>query len=210
MKNILPSIILGICILTSVFLLNVSRETTADKEMRAAYNELNKIATELSENPNNGEVQAVVSNFAGQIVDGFKMAFNNADEQNVYLSVIDKVSLTDVKTVPSGWKHKEKIIGVISNDSNRTISSIKINILSYDADGSLIDVNNQSLSSIKALRPQEKIGFEIDRSLGEHSDSPELLDTRRSSKNVATVISFKVAEESKQNKALETVDDSCL
>lgn len=194
MKNLLPSLILSISIIAAVLILTQNHSTRGDKEIRAAYEELNTISGELVDNPNNGKIKEIVSGFASQVVGGFKGAFDNSEEMLKFKIAFTKVTLSDVKFVAADRKNKEKIIGIITNDSNELIKNIKITIMAYDEEDNLIDVTNSWLSEVKILQSSRSIGFAIERSLGEYNDSEDLLNSRKATKITATISSFDIVK----------------
>ena len=82
----------------------------------------------------------------------------------------------------------------ITNKSKYSVTQIKINFISFSQDGKLIDVNNKWLSNIKILNPNESAYFQIERSIGEHSDSEEELKLNESYSYELNILDFNVEE----------------
>jgi hypothetical protein len=81
-------------------------------------------------------------------------------------SVLGQVSVSDVKTVPSQFGRRDKVIGSVHNGSAVPISDIRINLMMFTADGGLIDVTDKTLHEIRLLQPGQTVGFAVDRALG--------------------------------------------
>ena len=176
--------------------------TKAKNELRAAYQELQSISKELAESEEPGHIKEVIQNFATQVVDGFKSGFKT-DNSNLikFNDAKSKILLSDIKKADSSWKTKEKFIGKITNKSKYSVTQIKINFISFSQDGKLIDVNNKWLSNIKILNPNESAYFQIERSIGEHSDSEEELKSNESYSYDINIIDFNVEELSDAKKS---------
>ena len=164
--------------------------------MRSAVRELNSIAIEMSRGNENG-VKMVASAAASQLFDGFKsVAESSKTEQAAQLgrftNNVGLVSLTEIKTVPSQFSNREKIIGAIRNGSASAVSDIRLNFMLFAANGSLIDTMDKNLFDVKILQPGQTIGFSVDRELGAMKDDKAALDARRAAKVTAQVVSFTI------------------
>ena len=198
MKNITtnPLLIAILSISYLLFGLHYFNTSKSEVEIRGAYNELVKIADELSESDEPGKIKQVISAFSGDIVAGFKEGFgsNGKDDLSDFLSVRDKITISSISKGKSSWKSKEKIIGKIKNNSTRYISTIKLNLTSYSEDNKMIDSSTSWFSDIKVLAPNEEVSFSINRDLGSHSDSEDVLAQNASHHFTVTVMSFDIKE----------------
>jgi len=175
--------------------------THADKEVRAAYNELQAISRELAESKEPGNVKAVIQNFSGQIIQGFKAGFKSDNSGLIkFNEAKQSVVLSDIKRARSSWKTTERFVGKITNNYRLPITQIKLNFASFSKDGRLIDVNNTWLSDIKILNPKESAYFEIRRNLGQNGATDAEIKASESARYEIRVSGFEV-------KDLNKVDD---
>lgn len=117
-----------------------------------------------------------------------QMGEDSKAKQIKKLNVFNLIEIKNIKTAPSSWKTKEKVIGTIVNNSDKTLTSIKLNASFYDTEGNLIDVVYAWLSSLELLLPKQSADFSFDRDLGRHEESEEILASRKSA-SIEIVIS---------------------
>ncbi len=114
-------------------------------------------------------IKELAGTIGSEVVQPFKEMSNAQDEKlKKELKIIDNIAISNVKFVPSQWKNRQRVIGQLTNNSDATVKTIKIIVSYYAKDKSLIDVGDEWLSSIKALRPKETTPFSVNRSVDEN------------------------------------------
>ena len=164
--------------------------------------ELNRSTKELNDEGKKSGIKTLVSTFVSQFIDGFNSALEAAGQgqeakQADFRAAQNKVSLTEVKIVPSPFNTRERIIGVVHNGASASISNIRLNLMMYGADGQLLDVADESLNDVKVLRPGQDVGFAVDRDIGESDLDKPALATRRATTVKAQIVSFDIEQEPK-------------
>jgi len=173
--------------------INKSKSKT---EIREAYEELQNIADDLSKSDESGKIKEIVSNFAGQIVDGFAAAFKQSSDEDLikFMKVKKQIVISNQGRGPSSWRTKEKFIGIIQNKSNYPIASINVNLSCYSKENELIDSKTTWISNIKILSPNEEVSFAIERDLGDNSLSNEELKKNKAHSFKISIRSFDIRE----------------
>lgn len=120
-------------------------------------------------------IQEMAGAIGSEVVAPFKKMGQQQDEKlKKELNIIDNIAVSNVKFVPSDWKNRQKVIGQLTNKSDATAKTIKVIVSYYAKDKGLIDVGNEWLSSIKALRPGETTSFTMNRSVGEQGPADKV------------------------------------
>ncbi|MGD8527043.1 MAG: FxLYD domain-containing protein [Thioalkalispiraceae bacterium] len=137
-----------------------------------------------------------VKNITNTVTGAFSSMGNKQKQKSqAMLAVKKQLALSNIKIGTSSWKHQEKIIGTISNNSDKNIKSLHIAVSAYDANDQLMDVDNSWLSNIKILSAGESIDFSYNRSLGQHNAAEEELARHRASRVKVVVTGFDIIEE---------------
>ena len=136
----------------------------------AIFQELNHAEDQMNAQAKKSGIKKLVETFVSQFVDGFTAAMEKAgagqeSRNNTFASTLEKVSVSEVKTVPSNFGGREKIIGIIHNDSPLPVSDVHLNVTLFDAGGHLLDVLDENLSDVKLLRSGQAVGFSVDHDL---------------------------------------------
>ncbi len=110
------------------------------------------------------------------------------------LNTLKLLEITNIKKAPSSWPTKEKVIGTIVNNSDKTLKSIKVNASFYNVEGNLIDVENKWLHSLGFILPKQSVDFSFKRELGTHKESEEILASRKSASVKISVSDFDIVQ----------------
>ncbi len=112
------------------------------------------------------------------------------------LNTLKLLEVINVKTVPSSWPTKEKVIGTIVNNSDKTLKSIKVNASFYDVQGNLIDVENEWLHSLGFILPKQSVDFSLKREIGVYKkpEDEEILASRKSASVKINVSDFDIVK----------------
>jgi hypothetical protein len=134
-----------------------------------------------------------------QLTEGFASTFDKMNKDKMaklaaFNSALPQVTVSEVKAGTARFPHREKIIGSVRNGSSSAISDLRLNFMMYAQDGSLIDVDDKTLHEIKLLQPGQLVGFSVDRDLGDPKEDKAVLDSRRSAKINAQVVSFEIPQ----------------
>ena len=153
----------------------------------AAFQELNRAEGQMNAQAKNSGIKKLVESFVSQFVDGFTEAFNKAGsgeqtKSDKFAETLPQVVLSDVGAAPSGWSGKEKIIGIIHNNSSVPIADVHLNLMLFAADGHLLNVLDESLNELKLLEPGKTVGFSVDHDLSDPNGDAEA-DTNNSGGN---------------------------
>jgi len=91
-------------------------------------------------------------------------------EQNKKLKsefqTLEKVLVSNVGFAPAPWDGKIKVIGTITNNSDKTVKDIHLSA-SFRRAEKLVNVNNEWLSNVKAIGPNSSIDFNFTTELAE-------------------------------------------
>ena len=147
----------------------------------AIFTELNRAESEMKTQAKKSGIATLVESFVSQFVNGFSAALDKMGEGKAsklanYEAVTKQVTVNDVKTVPSQFDGRERIVGVIHNGSARAISDIHLNLAMYGADGHLVDVADSSQNEVKVLLPGQDVGFTVDHNLDDASTQQNSTD----------------------------------
>ena len=164
-------------------------KSTSEREIRGAFDEMQRIADELATSDEPGRVKEVLARFSEDIVDGFKAGFGQGSGKDLreFLAVRDKVTISGATKGKSSWPSREKIVAIVKNGTKHHISDIKVNLTSYSEDKRLIDSVSTRLSDIRVLAPGEEQSFSIDRDFGSNGD-----DATELAKNASHTFDLKV------------------
>ncbi len=189
-----PIVVVIIAVTYFFILQSAMGKTSLQAEIRDAYKELQRIADDLSKTDEPGKVKEVVSNFANQVMEGFKAGFRAGSKEDLaaFREAKKNIIIRDTGRAPSSWKTREKFIAILDNRSKYPVSNIKVNLSCYSKDGKLIDSLNDWISEIKLLEPNESVSIAVDRSLGDSSLSDEELAIRKAHSFEMKVISFDI------------------
>jgi hypothetical protein len=116
----------------------------------------------------------------GAVIESLDEASNVQNEQlKEKLAAFRKIEVTNVKVVQGGWTHQEKVIGEITNNFDKTITSLHITISFYNSNGELLDVKKEWLPG-SIVPPTDKYAFAVIRQLGDHNSPKESLKAKQS------------------------------
>ena len=107
----------------------------------------------------------IASSVSNEVIAPFKqMGVEQDDELKIIIAEMKNIEVSNVSYAQSKWPGRVKVIGTIKNNTGSTIKSINITSSFYRAE-KLVDVTNEWLSGIKALRPGESSDFTFDKEL---------------------------------------------
>jgi len=186
-------IVITIIAVASLFVLNTTMKPKLASEVRSVYQELNTIEDSASDAEKSKAIQNFVQEIGTQIREGFAAGFKSNDPQKenknkTYVATKDKINISGINFVKSGWTGREKFIFVVKNNSDKCVSSLKLNYEFYKK-GELIDCKNEWLSQIKILEPNQEIAISEVRSLPK-----EEADNYKSDQVEVKITSFDIIE----------------
>lgn len=119
----------------------------------------------IAQNKNGkGPVEEFVSGIASQLIHGIQgplsqMNQGQQDETAKDAEVAKQIEIKNVKTLLTPFGGQEKVIGTIVNGSDKSLKQIHVTASFYNADGQLIDVNEERLHNIKLLGAHQSADF---------------------------------------------------
>lgn len=188
-NNTIPAIIIALSILAVAFL---SRQSGAT-QVRSILNEIES-ASQAKDADGKSQVERIASSFVRSTTQGVKSGFegDKGEVAKEALAVIDKIDIREVKIVESQFKGKERVIGIVRNNSDKVVQNIQLNIIFRNSAGALMDVSSSFSRINGTLKPAAEIGFETDRSIGDSKSTEEDLAKNRSSTAVVTIQSLQI------------------
>ena len=158
-----PIVIAVICLIAFGLIIRPSKLKLAS-EIRGLYEELMKIAEEGSSDAEKTKaIRDFSKEIAAQIRTGFSAGFKTPDsgkkkksDDQIFIEIQDKIFVSDFSTIESRYQSREEFMYKITNNSDRHIKQIKVNMEFYK-DNKLIDCKNKWVSEIKILGPGKEI-----------------------------------------------------
>jgi hypothetical protein len=181
----------------------VSSQLAAKYRTQAILSGIREAAEDFEKNPDDGAIKKMISAIIGQAAKGIKDGFQKMGSIDPQKDLEDfrvlrqKLLISDVQLAPIGWKGQEKVIGKITNTSDKPLQNIQLQITFFDAAGKLMDVTNKWISEIKVLEPHESIGFSETRSYAQMNDKDDKIEAGKSSKVEGKVLRFDPVEPKK-------------
>ncbi len=86
----------------------------------------------------------------------------NAEIMNVQ-DVIPLLNVTNIQPSISRYGNNEKYIGSVINTSDKYVSDLEFSVRYYDDKGALIDVDNNAIRFMGAIKPGGTYDFSVDR-----------------------------------------------
>lgn len=135
-------------------------------------------------------VKRITTDSVNAIVDAFDSFDQHKDEKALFfLQSRDNIKFTNIKKAYSDWPSKEKFIATITNNHDKTIRDLNLNISFYNKNNELIDVvDSMWISGLIALKPKESFNFDFSRDIGDAKDKD--LEDKKSTKVIIKVSSF--------------------
>ena len=171
-KMINSPIVITIIAIITVFVLRGMTKPKLASEIRGAYEELVSI---VEDGASDAEKSMAIKEFAEEISKQFREGFsaglgsgNNQknDKDKIFVATKQKVQISDIKYVKSKWQNSEEFMFVIKNNSDKYIAQLKLNY-EYHKGGKLIACENDWVSEIKLLEPNQEIAINHRRQLPE-------------------------------------------
>lgn len=193
-KTVNSPIVITIIAIAALFVLKATMKPRLASEIRGVYEELSAIVNDgASDAKKSKAIQTFVQEISAQVRDGFSTGFKSTDPKKedrdkVYLAAKQKIGISSVKIVNAEWPGREKVLFVVTNGSDRCISSLKVNYEFYK-NGELVDCKNEWVSAIKLLEPNQEIALSQDRVLPK--DAP---DNSKSNEVKVKITSFDVKD----------------
>jgi hypothetical protein len=189
-KIINSPIVIAVIAIAAVFVLKATMKPKLASEIRGLYKELNAIIEDgASDAEKTRAIKEFAQEIATQIREGFSAGFKSdvsQMEDNIYIATKQKIAISGIKFVKSTWPSREKIMFVLKNNSDKYISSLKLNYEFY-RENELVDCKNDWVSQIKILEPGQEIAISHERSLPK-----EETETYKSDKVNIKVTSFNI------------------
>jgi len=199
MKQIINSpIVITLIAIIAAFVLVSKMDTKLGSEMRGAYDALIDIAEDASSDAEKTKaIQDFAEQISSQLREGFTAGFSSGDDdkesrEEKFLRTLDKVTVSDVREIPSEWKGRQTVLFKIENGSDYALTQIKVN-LEYYRDGELIDVKNENLHGIKVLDAGADFIAKKDRNTPNHLTDEEKANHAYDSVEVS-VTSFNISD----------------
>jgi hypothetical protein len=160
-------IVITIVAITALFVFMAVTKHKLASEIRGAYDELNAIIKDSASDAQKSKaIQKFAQEIGTQIREGFAAASptQKDDKDSLYTAVKPKITVSGIKQVKSPWQGQEKFIFLVKNNSDYSISNLRLNCEFYKQ-GELIDCENKWVSEIKILDPNQEIALSQQRSL---------------------------------------------
>ena len=190
-NNIISAIILAIAILGVAIL-----------QQRASTGVINQFMSQLEnaavakDASGKTQITKIVEGFSKSASEGMSGGFSAAstDKKMKDFETADKIVIKEIKIVAGSNKNKEKVIGIIKNESAFIVSDVNFSAIYRKADDSLLDVSAQFNRVSGTMKPGDELGFELQRELGDYNEKPEVLALNRASKVTLKVISLNIVK----------------
>ncbi len=193
---IIASAIIAAAIGGSSVLLSYSTAQAEANRLNAFFSFLERAANQ-KDSSGETQLQALSSGVVRSISKGFESGFNRPSDKDKkkldeYLEDISALPLSDVQLVADG-NTSEKVIGLVTNNTQKPISDIKLNVIYRNQDGGLIDVASSFTSIDGNLLPGKQFGFAIDRRYGNSSDSDSDLAAKKAASVDVSIASLRTS-----------------
>lgn len=199
--NLIAAGIIGIAIIAGSFVIayqssRAARSSFQVEETLAKIEDL----TKAKDGGKNSRLATIMKALSGSLADGFRAGFEEmqVSQDKKLLSVRDKLTVKEIKIVPGQMSNKERVVGILRNESDKTLSGITLSVIYKDAEGKLMDVTSKFTEVKGVLKPGDEIGFECERDLGEFSAPKEELAKNKASSAVVTVTSLRFVTKDKE------------
>ncbi len=189
--QLLPACILALALLIAAYGVRTGGSAQIDGVLKA-------LEVAASEKDANGKTQIarIAANVVESATQGAKVGWggDRGEEEKAALALAERLAISEVKIVSSSFKGKERVIGVIKNNSDKTLKDIQLNVVFRDASGGLVDVAGTFARVSGPLLPGTELGFEVDRSFGGMDSSEDALAPNRAASATVRVQSLRVVE----------------
>lgn len=120
-------------------------------------------------------IQQISEAVSEEVVKPFKNFGANQDKKTIAeAKILDNIVLSNVSFAHTTWKGNVKIIGTLTNNSNKIIKSIHL-LSSLYQDGKLANVEEKWLSNVKILKPNSSVNFTFTTSISEGQNKDNLV-----------------------------------
>lgn len=187
--NLLPALIIALAIVSVALL---SRQSGA-AQVRNVLTEIEQ-AVQARDEEGKSQIERISYELTRSVSQGAKSGFQGDEpKENAHVSdLIDQIEIRELKIAPSQFKSKERVIGILRNNSDQTLENIQLNVIFKDSAGTLVDVSTSFAQVKGVIKPGAEVGFEVDRSIGEFSSTDEELLKNRSAAAVVTVQNLRI------------------
>lgn len=180
-NNLIPSIVIASAIVISAVFSHWA-------EKRAAENFINSLKEGITKKEASGktQIEEMSESIVASVVKGFKAGFSLiGDSSDLVKKEVklpsEHILLKEVTVVRGGQESRERVIGVVKNNSASIVKRIQANVVFRNSKGELIDVQSgaQLLDGFSdaTLNPGQELGFEIERSWG-IADEDDALESK--------------------------------
>lgn len=112
-------------------------------------------------------VEQISDTVSKEVVKPFQQMSSEQDQKlKKEFQILEKMVASNIGFAPTSWPGKIKVIGTISNNSDKTVKGLHISA-SFRKNGKLVNVNDEWLSRVKAISPGSSIDFNFTTELDE-------------------------------------------
>jgi hypothetical protein len=187
--NLIPSLIIAIAI---VFVGTQFKRTSPVKTFLTDLEAAVQVKDADGKTSLNRIFEGLSSTAAASLQQGFSAGQNEKDKAE--LAVREKLLVKDVKIVDGSQKNQERVIGLVRNESDKTVTNVRFNTRFKDASGSLIDVNATFTQLQGTLKPGDELGFEIRRDLGNFREDESVLASRKAASAEVSIVDLRIVD----------------
>lgn len=190
-NNLIPAIILAAAILAVGLIVRQS----AQRGVGTFIADL-ETATQTKDADGKTSIGRIMEGLSSSVSSSMQAGFSSGQNEKTKaeLAVIDQLTIKDQRIVAGQQKTQERVIGILHNGSDHTISDVNFNVTFSDAAGKLIDVSSTFSRLQGTLKPGAELGFEIKRDLGEFREEPEVLASRKAADATVSVVNLRIVE----------------
>jgi len=190
-NNIIPALIIAIAILGAA----IFYQRTSSGVVENFLSQLEKAAVNKDANDKT-QISKIMEGISKSASAGIQQGFSGGQNDKIkkQIAVLEKITLREVEIVAGSQKNKEKVIGIIKNESAEIVSEIKVNAIYRKADDSLLDVSTQFNRVQGTLKPGAELGFEFSRELGRFNDKEEVFAQNKAAKVALSVVDLNIVE----------------
>jgi len=119
-------------------------------------------------------VEQISETVSQEVVKPFQQMSSEQDQKLKFeFQILEKVVASNIGFAPTSWPGKIKVIGTITNNSDKTVKGIHLSA-SFLRAGKLVNVNDEWLSRVKAISPGSSVDFNFTTALAEGETTEDL------------------------------------
>lgn len=162
---------IALLVIASFYLIKTQTKPVLASEISGVYEEVIRIAEEGgSDIEKTKALESFAKEVASQLRSGFSMGFASEEKEKEesreakFLRIKEAIKIIDYKELETGRNSTQEFVYRLKNESDLPIRQIRINYEYYYED-TLIDAENDWISEIKVLAPNESIALKQNRNL---------------------------------------------